>query len=265
MQERKIKYQLKKIFYRVRGEGPAVILLHGFGEDGNVWKNQFKICHGHKLIIPDLPGSGHSEMIDDMSMEGLAAVIHSIVLEEKAEPCTLIGHSMGGYITLAYAEKYGSGLNAFGLFHSSAFADSDEKIETRLKGISFTREHGAPAFLKTIIPNLFSKHTKENKPSLIKEQLKVAESLSAEAVIAYYESMIGRPDRTDVLKLADVPVLFILGKEDQVVPVKDGLQQSHMPKIAQIQVLENSAHMGMMEEVELANQDLVQFLSFIHT
>jgi pimeloyl-ACP methyl ester carboxylesterase len=265
MEERNLKYQSKEIFYQVKGEGAAVVLLHGFGEDGTIWKNQEHIFRGYKLIIPNLPGTGDSEMISDMSMEGLAAVVHSIVLQERAEPCTMIGHSMGGYVTLAYAEKYGSGLNGFGLFHSSAFADNEAKKETRQKGIAFIKENGAAAFLKTIIPNLYSTRTREKNPSLIEKHLKAAKSFKPEALIAYYEAMMARPDRTEVLKLADVPVLFIMGREDQAVPIEDGLKQSHFPNIAQIQVLEKTAHMGMIEETELANQDIVQFLAFINT
>lgn len=104
------------------------MLIHGFGEDAAIWNNQTEYLKDKfQLIIPDLPGSGKSEMTDDMSMEGMAEVIHSIIRQEDIDACTVIGHSMGGYITLAFAEKYPDYLSAFGLFHSTAYADSDEK------------------------------------------------------------------------------------------------------------------------------------------
>ena len=157
--------------YRVYGKGKPVMLVHGFGETGDVWEKQ--IAHLEKdfqLIVPDLPGSGESEIVEDMSMEGLAEVIKKILdavsgsVQSKAPPSegfgeasplkggevVLIGHSMGGYITLAFAEKYSTYLSAFGLFHSTAFADSEEKKETRKKGIEFVQKHGAFEFLKNL-------------------------------------------------------------------------------------------------------------------
>lgn len=131
-------YQDKKIYYRITGDGKPVVLVHGFGEEGNVWENQFSPCSyspGEKTaskaaftyIIPDLPGTGQSEAINDMSIEGMAEVLHAILLEENIGCCPVIGHSMGGYITLAFVEKYRNHVSGFGLVHSSAFADSEEK------------------------------------------------------------------------------------------------------------------------------------------
>src|SRR5215510_3546485 len=97
--EKTISYEGKKIFYRSIGNGNPVLLVHGFGEDGNVWTNQVEALKSkYHLVVPDLPGSGRSEMISDMSMEGLAEVLHSIIHEEKIDQWTVIGHSMGGYI-----------------------------------------------------------------------------------------------------------------------------------------------------------------------
>jgi pimeloyl-ACP methyl ester carboxylesterase len=264
MKERSLEYQSKKIFYRVKGEGPAVVLIHGFGEDGKIWKNQYDIFKNCQLIIPDLPGSGRSEMIDDMSMEGLAASVNTILLHEKSSRCTMIGHSMGGYVTLAYAEKYGSDLKSFGLFHSTAFADNEAKIETRKKGIAFIKEHDAQAFLKTTVPNLYGSITKKKHTGLIEDHLKTCKDFTAESLIAYYEAMMSRPDRTEVLKLADVPVLFIFGREDQAVPIEDGLKQCHLPQISHVHILENSGHMGMIEESGAAKTYLNEFLAAIH-
>src|SRR5689334_1243546 len=119
----------KKIFFRSKGTGTALVLLHGFAEDGSVWKKQFDIFPNHLLIVPDLPGSGGSDNTDDMSIDGMAVTIHDFLKELGIERCIIIGHSMGGYITLAYAEKFKDSLIGFGLFHSTAFPDSKEKIE----------------------------------------------------------------------------------------------------------------------------------------
>jgi pimeloyl-ACP methyl ester carboxylesterase len=272
----------KKITYRITGTGKPVILIHGFGEDSEVWNNQVRppqtphkeglptaegrlnqhssLSKKFKFIIPDLPGSGQSELIDDMSMEGMAEVIHSIIHEENIESCPVIGHSMGGYIVLALMEHYWNHVSAFGLFHSSSFADSEEKKATRKKGIEFIQQNGASEFLKTTTPNLFSPLTKEERPELINQQVAASDNFSAAALVSYYEAMIQRPDRTNMLRKATVPVLFIMGKYDVAVPMEDSLKQCHLPEKSYIYILRNSGHMGMLEEKDKCNEILEKFL-----
>ena len=272
MEQKEITIKGKKLFYRCQGEGPVVVLLHGFGEDGTVWQNQYGIFPASKLIIPDLPGSGRSELIEDMSMEGLAEPVKALIEHETAslffkegEPHSviLVGHSMGGYITLAFAEKYHHMLRGFGLFHSTAYADSEEKKQIRLKGIDFIKSHGATEFLKTSIPNLFSPVTKEKNSQLIEEQINASHNFSAAALVSYYVSMINRPDRTLVLKQTHLPVLFVLGKYDTAVPLKDGLEQSYLPELSYIHILNESGHMGMKEERVEADRVLKDYIASV--
>lgn len=258
---KEIRYEGKKLFYRTIGDGNPVILIHGFGEDGTVWNNPVEYLQDKfNLIIPDLPGSGKSAMIDDMSMEGMAEVIHAIIHEENIEACPVIGHSMGGYITLALVEKYRNHVSAFGLFHSTAYADTDEKKATRRKGIEFVQQHGAFEFLKASIPNLFSPQSKNEIPESIGQFIQQQHNFSAPAIVSYYEAMMRRPDRTELLRKTTVPVLFIMGKYDNAVPVADVLQQSHLPEKSYIHILQKSGHMGMLEEPERCNQILEEFL-----
>jgi pimeloyl-ACP methyl ester carboxylesterase len=262
MFEKELNYQGYSIFYRLIGSGKPVILLHGFGEDGNVWKNQIQFLkEKFQLIIPDLPGSGKSGMIDDMSIEGMAEVIKAIIDKENIVPLTLIGHSMGGYITLALAEKHPEHLNSFGLFHSTAYADNDEKKVARQKAIETIKQYGAFEFLRKIIPNLFSPVSKEKMPERINEFVNGTSNFSPTALISYYEAMMKRPERTNVLKKAKVPVLFIMGKYDTAAPLEDVLKQSHLPEKSSIHILERSGHMGMMEEPDKSNMILKKFLS----
>lgn len=258
---RTLRYHNKKICYDITGQGQPVILIHGFGEDGRVWEEQVRyLSDRFRLIIPDLPGSGQSEIIDDMSIEGMAEVIHAIIHEEGIDTCPVLGHSMGGYITLALVEKYWNHVSAFGLIHSSAYADSEEKKEVRRKGIAFIETHGAYPFLKTSIPNLFSPGFKDEKPESVDQFIAQQHNFSAPALVLYYEAMMARPDRTDQLRKATVPVLFIMGKYDLAVPLADGLRQCHLPGISYIHILQNSGHMGMLEEKDTVNGILEKFL-----
>lgn len=264
---KQLLYQHKKIAYSVIGTGKPIILLHGFGEEANIWNSQVAFLKDKfQLIIPDLPGSGQSDMIDDMSMEGMAEVIKAIIETESENPLAeerrvvFIGHSMGGYITLAFVEKYPQHISAFGLFHSSAFADSEEKKASRRKGIEFIQEHGAFEFLKTATPNLFSPKTKDENLSLIDKQIARLNNFSPTALVSYYKAMMNRPDRTVILRQATVPVLFIMGKYDVAVPIEDCLKQCHLPEKSYIHILRQSGHMGMLEEPEISNRFLEEFL-----
>jgi pimeloyl-ACP methyl ester carboxylesterase len=263
METKSIQFNNRQLNYRLTGKGTAVMLVHGFGEEGSIWKNQYDLFPANTLIIPDLPGSGESAMQDDMSMAGMADALDAILEKENIVSCIMIGHSMGGYITLAFAEKFPDKLLGFGLFHSSAFADNETKIETRKKGIEFIKSNGAAAFLKTTIPNLYSSFTKDKHPELIEQHLSVINNFSPEALTGYYNAMIERPDRTKVLKETNLPVLFILGREDQAVPIEDGLKQCHLPKISKVEILEYSGHMGMVEETDKANIALLEYTQLV--
>jgi pimeloyl-ACP methyl ester carboxylesterase len=252
----------KKIFYRLYGHGKPVMLVHGFGETGDVWKNQVAFLKDNfKLIVPDLPGSGQSEMIDDMTMEGMAEMLKQILDKEKITGVSMIGHSMGGYITLAFAKKYSQYVTTFGLFHSTAYADNEEKKAMRKKGIEFIKQHGAFEFLKSATPNLFSPVSKEKNPGLIDEFICSLSNFSAPALVSYYEAMMNRPDTTDLLKTTTLPVLFVLGEYDNAIPMQDGLKLSHLPEKSYIHILHQSGHMGMLEEENKSNIILKEFLS----
>lgn len=259
--QKEIRYNGARIQYTVAGTGKHVILLHGFGEDSSVWRYQVPaLQEKFTLLIPDLPGSGASETVEDMSIDGMAEVIHSIIHEENIDACPVIGHSMGGYIALALAEKYYNHVSALGLFHSSAYADSPEKKETRRKGIAFIQEHGPFEFLKPATLNLFSPDSKDKKQELIDEQVALLHNFSAPALVSYYEAMMGRPDRTAVLQNIRVPVLFVIGKYDVAVPPADSLQQSYLPEKSYIHILAESGHLGMLEEKEKSTRILEEFL-----
>ena len=270
MQSKTFTYQSSKIYYRTIGKGNPVILIHGFAEDGDVWQNQIEFLkENFYLIIPDLPGSGKSELINDMSIEGMTGLIKEILsfeLQSSSSPAeaegVLVGHSMGGYITLAFAEKYPELLSSIALVHSSAFADSDEKKATRLKSIEFVKKNGAFEFLKAVITDLFTETWAANNQQIIDLQTEKSKAFADEAIIAYYHAMINRPDRTHVLKSFNKPIMFIIGEHDKAIPFEQSMQQCYLPNQSHIHILRNSAHMGMLEEVEKVNQALLQL---IHT
>ena len=264
-----IHFKNKKIFYNTGGKGLPVILIHGFAEDSDVW--QYQVNELQKkvyTIIPDLPGSGSSEMIEGtIQIEDYADVVKAITDAEcnhyNFTTFTVIGHSMGGYIALAFAEKYPELLNGLGLFHSTAYADDDAKKEARKKGIDFIKNNSVELFLRSTAPNLFSLKTKDESSEMIEDFINLYKKNTPQSLIQYYNAMMQRPDRISILKNITSPVLFVIGKNDKAVSLQSSLQQCYLPSISHIHILQNSAHMGLWEEKAASNIILQQFLSAI--
>ena len=259
------------LYYREEGSGLPVVLLHGFAEDGAIWDRQVGDLSAYcRVIVPDLPGSGRSPALTSgegsEAQEGVEALAGSIatLLDQLAiQQCILIGHSMGGYIALAFAEKYPDRLSALGLFHSTAYPDNEEKKTGRKKSIEFIRNNGSAAFIRQSIPNLFSGYTREYNPDLIDGIISKYSGFSSDSLIGYYEAMTARPDRTAVLRQFTGPVLFIIGQADAVIPMEQVLQQCHLPAVSHIHIIENAGHMGMLEAPDRSNTILHSFLNFV--
>lgn len=238
-----------------------LVLLHGFAEDSSIWDRQKEYLKDkYHLIIPDLPGSGNAPLTSDTSMEGLAATVKARLDAENIEQCIMVGHSMGGYVTLAFAELYPDRLKAIGLFHSTSYPDTEEKKAARRKSIEFIQKNGAAPFIRQSTPNLFSEKSRNEHPQWVSDLIRRYSNFNPDALIRYYEAMILRPDRSHVLNNFSRPVLFIIGRQDGAVPLKASLQQCHMPSIAYIHILEDAGHMGMIEAGDKAGHILDNFL-----
>jgi pimeloyl-ACP methyl ester carboxylesterase len=260
---KKIESTSLSLFYEDAGYGFPIILLHGFGEDRSIWDEQVvELSKKYRVLVPDLPGTGKSIMHNELpiTIESMAGAVYTLLHHEVIDQCILFGHSMGGYISLCFAEKYPQYLKAWGLIHATAYADSAEKKQTRTKGIEVMENYGGQAFLKNTIPNLFSEESKKRIPAEISTLINKSASFQTTSLQAYYATMRDRPDRRDILEQTHAPVLFIAGTEDIAAPLTDLLAQSHLPNKSYIHVLENVGHMSMLEAPHLLNQYLLQFL-----
>jgi len=256
------------ISYRLIGQGKPVVLLHGFGEDSHIWDEQIDaLQHQYQLILPDIPGSGASATLPidykAASIDLFADIIYQLLQHLSITSFVMLGHSMGGYITLAFAEKHPEMLLAFGLIHSTAFADSLEKKEQRQKSIELIGTYGSHAFLKNTIPNLFSNRYKQEQPQQINELIEQSKNFNSIALQQYTYAMQQRADKTVVLKNASVPVLVMIGTDDVAAPMNDVLQQVYLAEESYIHILEQTAHMGMWESTTLFNQHLQAFLAAV--
>ncbi len=269
--QKSFQYFQRKISYRVIGIGKPVLLIHGFGEDSHIWDKQIAFLQDYcQLIVPDLPGTGLSEIFrpvdlnkapdQPITLNDYATLIVAILKEENITNCTLIGHSMGGYITLAFEEMYPEMLLKFGLVHSSALADTEEKKVNRLKGIELMDMYGAGPFIRNTISNLFSATYKKEHPEMVSILLDAAPVFNTQACQQYYQAMMQRPDRTSLLKGNPKPILFVIGTEDVAATLVDLLPQITLPSHPQVHILEGVGHMGMWEATDQVNQFLLDFI-----
>lgn len=261
-----IAYKNALLSYHIYGKGTPVILVHGFAETHTIWQNQYEYLKDYcRIIVPDLSGSGESELFtpsgESLSIGELAESIHAIIQNENIQDGIMLGHSMGGYITLSYVEKYCERLKAFGLVHSTAFADNDEKKQNRKKGIEMMETYGSYAFLKTTTPNLFTTAFIEKNAAVVDELINAGKHFKKENLQQYYYAMMNRTDKTSVLENTALPVLFVMGTKDVAAPLKDVLKQVHQPKIAYIHIVEDTAHMSMQEAPLKLNEILKNFIN----
>ncbi|MCA0383613.1 MAG: alpha/beta hydrolase [Bacteroidetes bacterium] len=260
-------YEAQPIFFRSSGNGKPVVLLHGFGEDSHVFDALLPhLPTGYQYILPDLPGSGASPLQPTISnsIDAMAAAILALLEAEGLSSFTVLGHSMGGYIALAMMEQKPNAINGVGLIHSTAFADSEEKKTNRRKSIAFIQENGAAAFLKTAIPGLFAPAFVASNANVVDALVFKGNNFKAASLEAYYEAMIARPDRTEVLRNAQVPVLFIIGDEDKAVPMQDVLQQVYLPEQSMVHIMQGIGHMGMLEDTAATAHHIASFLALLN-
>ncbi len=154
-------------------------------------------------------------------------------------------------------------MNGIGLFHSSAYPDTEEKKEARRKSISIIREYGSAPFIEQSTPNLFSEFSKKNRKAVIDELIVRYSGFDPLALISYYEAMIARPERTGILKSTVNPIMFIIGEEDKAVPLQHSLEQCHVPFCSFIYISKDTAHMGMIEDTDASNNFIRKFLDYV--
>jgi pimeloyl-ACP methyl ester carboxylesterase len=238
----------QRIAFQVEGKGPALVLLHGFLEEMAIWKRFSKeLSQKYKVILIDLPGHGQSEILAEKhEMELMAEVVNALLNYLQVEQCVMIGHSMGGYVSLAFADKYPDRLNGVGVFHSHALADTTEAKINRGRAIQVVKDNHKD-FISSFIPDLFTSKNQTKLAHEIAELQNSSRKMSKEAVIAALDGMRHRTDKLKVLSTIRVPVLFIIGKQDPRTPLEKMWQQIALPKHAEVLILDEVAHMGYLE------------------
>jgi pimeloyl-ACP methyl ester carboxylesterase len=252
--------------YTDAGSGDTLVFLHGFCENKQVWADFTEpLQQKFRTVALDLPGhGGNTENIKSYSIDSMAEDVKRQLAGLGIEKCLLVGHSMGGYVSLAFAEKYSHMLSGLCLFHSSALPDTEEKKETRNKAIAFVEQHGVVNFINPFIEPLFYEENRKELSREIEMMKEIGRRTPKEAVVGALAAMRDRPDRRQVLKETMLPVLFIFGKEDGAVPLDKALEQCHLPDNSMVRFLGKTGHMGMFERTSETRKTLEKFAETIY-
>jgi pimeloyl-ACP methyl ester carboxylesterase len=221
-----ILYKNTKISYLSSGKGQSVVLLHGFLENQTMWQYLIpELSKKQRVITIDLLGHGETGCLGYVhSMEDNAAVVRAVLSKLQIRKAIFVGHSMGGYAALAFAEMYPDAVKGLVLMNSTSIADSEERKANRERAIKAVKKDYS-TFIRLAISNLFAE---ENRLKLTIEIEKVKlEALKTplQGIIASLEGMKIRKDRHTVLQLATYPKTLILGTKDSVLNYNESLEQ----------------------------------------
>ena len=247
-----------KISYTDQGKGTAVVLLHGFLENQSMWKAFIpELTKKHRIITIDLLGHGETECLGYVhTMEDQADMVHHVLHELKIRKAVLIGHSMGGYVALAFAELYPDTIKGLVLLNSTASADSEERKTNRDRAIKVVK-HSFMNFISLSIANLFSESNRERLASAIENVKKEALKTPLQGIVASLEGMKIRQDREVLLHLTPYPKLMILGEKDPVLNYEETKQQIENTAVKLVTFPD-----GHMTHIENQDQLLIVLLAF---
>ncbi len=255
-----INFNNRQMAYTIQGQGPCLVLLHGFPMDSRVWAeftpalaNQFTV------ITIDLPGFGASACLaekHDMSL--MAQIVKAALDYESIKECVLAGHSMGGYVGLEFAAQFPEMLKGLVLFHSQAAADDEQGKQARNQTIERIKQDKG-VFVNGFIASLFDPDFAQKQPAEVEHFRKIATEQTVEAITAAMAGLRDRASHIDLLTQIKIPVLFILGKSDSRMPILKIMAQAGLTAHAELLLLENVGHMGFAEKLELTRKVLGDF------
>lgn len=239
----------------------AVVLLHGYLETSAVWSEFAGLLRPLRVVVFDLPGNGLSGTNEENTMEFMADVTAEVMTHCGIESATIAGHSMGGYVALAFAEKYPERIERLCLFHSTPNPDSEEKKLHRDREIALMEAGKLGAVLKVSVPNMFAAGNAAKMRAEITKISANAMVSDIEGIVACLKGMKSRKDMNDFLATFDKPLLMVFGRRDNYISEETARALTEKFPKARVATLENSGHAGFLEEPADAALALVKLIS----
>jgi pimeloyl-ACP methyl ester carboxylesterase len=253
------------IGYSDSGNGHVILLLHGYLESSDVW-NGFaaKLSSKFRVIKVDLPGSGHSDTFGEThTMEFMAEAIKELLDHLNLPKVFIAGHSLGGYVTLAFLELFRYRLSGYCLFHSSPFPDVPETIGKRKREIEIVKKGKKNIMYPDNVTRMFASSNLEKFSDELQRSKHIASTIPADGIIAVLNGMMLRPSRLSLMEEGKVPCLWILGAMDNYIPCEQIQTRVKLPSNAKTVILKNSGHMGFIEEEEESLRVITEFVNAV--
>jgi pimeloyl-ACP methyl ester carboxylesterase len=253
-----IQFKNTSIAYTDTGKGTAIVLLHGFLENQKMWDNYIvPFTKKNRVITMDLLGHGETECLGYVhTMEENADAVHAILAELRIRKAILVGHSMGGYVALAFAELYPENVKGLVLLNSTSKADSDERKLNRDRAIKAVKQSYI-GFVSLAVANLFSENNRERLGEEIENTKKEALKTPLQAIVASLEGMKIRADREVLLHLTPYPKMLILGEKDPILGFKETKEQIQNTEVELVTFPDG--HMSHIENQDELTKVLLQF------
>ncbi|EPY11536.1 MULTISPECIES: alpha/beta fold hydrolase [Paenibacillus] len=230
-----------------QGQGPAVILLHGYCGSSKYWEAIMPmLAQNYRVIAPDLRGHAKSDSpVGAYTIEQMADDVLALADKLELSQFVLLGHSLGGYITLSFAQRYSSRLHGFGLIHSTSLPDTEEGKQNRLAVVEKLQSQGIVPVVDGLIPKLFAPQHLEEHALQVSRAKEIGYCTPPQGAAGAALAMRERTDRTSVLQASELPVLLVAGEHDQIVTADKAFTASG-DNISQV-TIEKAGHMSMME------------------
>lgn len=250
--------------FEEQGDGPVVVLLHGFPFDRSMWSGLAGYLAGsYRVILPDLRGFGRSPVVGGpATMEAMAGDVIALLDHLGVTgPVAVGGLSMGGYVALALAVAHPDRVGALLLCNTRAGADTPEAAARREESARSVEATGQPgALIDGMIPKLFAPRTAQERPEVVAEIESVMRSAAPAAIAAALRGMAARPDRTPDLPGIGVPALVIAGEEDAIVPVDEARAMAEALPRGEFQLVAGVGHLAPIEAPEVVHPAVKSFL-----
>lgn len=244
-----------------QGVGSVCVILHGYLESIETFEAMAsELSKSARVICIDLPGHGKSDLKQNyVSVEDMADAVNTVIQHLNIDMIHLMGHSMGGYVALAFADKYADKLVSFSFLHSSANADTEEKKSNRAREIEFIRKGKKELICSTAVPNTFSKNNQEAFSNEIDVLIEIASDTKDEGIVTALNAMMNRPDRNEMLRELSVPKYSFIGKEDNFISFDKGMAWANENGMQPV-VFEHSGHMSFIEEKDKCIDAILEIL-----
>lgn len=251
-----------RLFFIDEGKGLPILFVHGFPLSRAIWQPQLEaLSKSFRVIAPDLRGHGESEAPPGIyNMNTFADDLNALIEKCQCGPVVLVGHSMGGYISFAFYQRFPQKVHGLVLFCTRASADSEEGKAGRENLAQRAEREGAAAVAEQMLPKMLSAANTASRPDLVAQVRQIMLATSLNGLAGSLRGMAARPSSVDLLPKIAAPALVIAGADDLIIPAQEAEVMAQAIPNAQLHLISNAGHLASLENPAEVNDSLRDFL-----